>query len=92
MEAMTCEDVERGEDQMNRSRCCDNIQELVAGDTLEQQAIETLEIEQYVYLVSYIATYLSGFEQSDQCDPIDLGPGPPLLERDIQILYQTFLI
>ena len=92
MEEMACDDGDRHTDQIDRSRCCDNISELIPGDTLEQQAIEGLEIEQYQFLASYITSYLLGLEKADLTDQIDLGPDPPTLERDIQVLYQTFLI
>ena len=92
METVVCEDGDIEIDKVDRSRCCDNIQELIAGESLDQQAIETFEIEQYNDLVSYISAYLSRLDQADRLDRIEYGPDPPLIERDMQILYQTFLI
>ncbi len=92
MEVMVCEGGDHDGDQIDRSRCCDNINELIAGDTLDQQAIESLEIEPYHFLASYITSFIHSLEQADQTLQFDFGPDPPVLERDIQILYQTFLI
>lgn len=91
MEAVSCENAESG-DRVEQSKCCDNLHELIPGDQLEQQALKRLEIQDYDFIVSYISTYLIDLEQGDRADFIEFGPDPPLVERNIQILYQTFLI
>jgi hypothetical protein len=65
---------------------------LIPGDPAEQQAIQGLEIQDFDYIVSYISTYLSEYEQIEEVNLTEYGPDPPLVERDIQALYQTFLI
>ena len=92
MEKTECDDAESDHDVAKRQNCCDTLQELIPGDPAEQQAIQALEIQDFDYIVSYISTYLSEYEQLEKVDFIEYGPDPPLVERDIQALYQTFLI
>ncbi len=92
MEETECGDSETRHDMAKRQNCCDTLQELIPGDPAEQQAIQSLEIQDYDYIVSYISTYLSEYEQYDVVSLTEFGPDPPLVERDIQTLYQTFLI
>ena len=92
MEKTECDDTESDHDLAKRQNCCDTLQELIPGDPAEQQAIQGLEIQDFDYIVSYISTYLSEYEPLEEVNLIEYGPDPPLVERDIQALYQTFLI
>ncbi len=92
MEKTECDDTESDHDLVKRQNCCDTLQELIPGDPAEQQAIQGLEIQDFDYIVSYISTYLSEYEPLEEVNLIEYGPDPPLVERDIQALYQTFLI
>jgi hypothetical protein len=92
METTECGDDLDGQEQVKRTNCCDTLQELIPGDPVEQQAIQGLEIQEYGYIVSYISSFLLEYEPLDLVSVIEYGPDPPLVERDIQTLYQTFLI
>ena len=92
MERSECGDTETDHDLAKRQNCCDTLQELIPGEPAEQQAIQGLEIQDFDYIVSYISTYLFEYEQLDEISLIEFGPDPPLVERDIQTLYQIFLI
>ncbi len=76
----------------NEKDCCNNIHELIQGNPVQQQAIDGFEITQVSFIVAYAYTYLNLFkENKDEIPFTDYSP-PPLIDKDIQILYQTFLI
>ncbi|MEN8124478.1 MAG: hypothetical protein ABFR32_05050 [Bacteroidota bacterium] len=74
-----------------KENCCDDIQELIPGNQNEQQAIQSLELPplQFIFISAY--SLISIFENTELITPI-YGPLPPLIDKDILVLYQTFLI
>ncbi len=75
----------------NKVNCCDNIHELIQGNQNQQQAIDNFEIKQLQFIIAYSYSYLDLFEERKDITPSNFYP-PPLVNRNIQILYQTFLI
>ena len=92
MEMMECEVGDAMGHELDRSRCCDNIQELIPGESPEQLALDRLEIQQFDFVLAFVSSYVNSFEHAKHMDRFDFGPDPPLIERDVQIPYQTFLI
>ena len=76
---------------MEKEKCCDNIQEIIPGNQNEQQALDTFEIGQLQFVMAYAYTYLNLFENKEQTNAFPYYL-PPLVDKDIQVLYQTFLI
>ncbi len=78
-------------DSMEQEQCCNDIQVLIQGNQNEQQAIAGFELNQLQFVLAYTYTYLNLFEIKEQ--PIAFTYySPPLVDKDIQVLYQTFLI
>ena len=91
MEESACESAQEENPVVSQSKCCDDIQELIPGNQNEQQALKSLEINKAKFLVAYIYTFVKSLEDSGQ-EPVIPDISPPLVEKDIQVLYQTFLI
>ena len=72
--------------------CCNDIHELIPGNQIEQQAIDSFEISQVAFVFTYASTYLNLFEDNRECIPFTNYSSPPIIDRDIQVLYQSFLI
>ncbi|MCF6222434.1 MAG: hypothetical protein L3J34_01770 [Flavobacteriaceae bacterium] len=72
-------------------KCCNDIQQLISGNKNEQQALDKLEINNVKFILAYTYTYLNLFEKRDDISTF-IDTSPHILDRDYQVLYQTFLI
>lgn len=86
-----CENTVPFETKIQKERCCNDVQELIPGHQNEQQALQKLEINQVEFILAFHFSYLNLFETSKDITP-HVSYIPPLVNRNIQILYQTFLI
>ena len=78
-------------DLVQKEKCCNDIHELIPGNQTEQQALQNFEIEKVQFLIAFSYTYVNLFE--DDTDEIPFrSHSPPLVDKDINVLYQTFLI
>ncbi len=77
--------------QMEKEKCCNDIQELIPGNQNEQQAIEFFELDQVQFIFAYAYIYLNLYEVKEEKSPF-ISPSPPLIDKDFQVLYQSFLI
>lgn len=91
MAADECDVNDSLEAKIKKEKCCNNIQELIPGNQNEQQALQSFEIEQVQFVLAYTFTYLNLFEEKEQPIAFNYYP-PPIVGKDIQVLYQTFLI
>ncbi|MEN8798756.1 MAG: hypothetical protein ABF293_05875 [Flavobacteriaceae bacterium] len=77
---------------MEKNSCCTDQQFVMEGqDDLKDNALK-LSFEQQTFLVSYVCTYFSLFESDITSYASLLGQPPPLLDKNFQVLFQTFLI
>ena len=79
------------ETKIQKEKCCSNVQELIPGNQNEQQALQSFEIEQLQFIITYFYTYIHLFEDKNDIIPYK-NYTPPLVDKDINVLYQTFLI
>jgi hypothetical protein len=79
-------------DSYNEKDCCSNVHELIPGNPTEQPAIDSFEIDQVQFIVTYAYTYLNLFKDNRNVIPLTDYSLPPIIDKDIQVLYQTFLI
>lgn len=91
MEESLCETPQNDVEQVSRSQCCDDIQQLIPGNDNEQQPLQGLEIAKLKYIVTYLYTFVKDLEDGKQ-ELVIQDISPPLVDKDIQVLYQTFLI
>ncbi len=76
---------------MEKEKCCNDIQQIISGNQNEQQALDTFEISNLQFVLAYTYTYINLFEVKEQPRAFTYY-SPPLVDKDIQVLYQTFLI
>ncbi len=72
--------------------CCDDETFTLQGQEDLKISFFDLDLEQQVFLVAYAYSYLNIFQEIDVTSIIYLGHPPPLLDKDYQVLYETFLI
>ena len=72
--------------------CCTNKQLMKQGDNDLKVSLDQLSFDQQVFAASFIYSYSNLFESAayDNAAFVDLSP--PFIERDVQVLHQTFLI
>jgi hypothetical protein len=76
---------------VQKEKCCNDIHVLIPGNQTEQQALQNFEIEKVQFLIAFSYTYVNFYE--DDTDEIPFrSHSPPLVDKDINVLYQTFLI
>ena len=86
-----CDIENPSETKIQQEKCCNNIQELIEGNQTEQQAIDSFELSQVQFVLAYTYTYLGLFKEYKEAVPFN-DYNPPLVNKNIQVLYQTFLI
>jgi len=91
MIAEICDIKKPSHTQFEKENCCDNVQELIPGNQNEQQALPTFEIEQAQFVLAFAYTYVGLFEQQEYT-PFSADTPPPLIDKNIYLLHQTFLI
>lgn len=79
------------ETKIKKEKCCNNIQELFPGNQNEQQALQNFEINKVQFALAFNFTYLDLFKQKNEFIPF-IEYSPPLVGKDIIVLYQNFLI
>lgn len=79
-------------DSYNDEDCCTDISQYIPGTHIEQQAIDGFEVAQVPFIIAFTYTFLNIVEVTEERTPYTYYASPPVTDRDIQILYQTFLI
>ena len=76
---------------IQKEKCCHDVQELIPGNQNEQKALDSFEFDQVRFVLAYTYTFLNLFEENRDLIPFKYYT-PPLVDKDINVLYQTFLI
>ena len=79
------------DDKVQKEKCCNDIHELIRGNQTEQQALQSFEIQKAQFLIVSSYTYINLHENDTDKAPFR-DHSPPLVDKDINVLYQTFLI
>lgn len=81
-----------GMDMDMEKSCCDDESFTVQGQDDLKISLENFDLDQQIFLVSFVQTYFHLFEidSEEPCTFSEYNP-PPLI-RDVQVLDQTFLI
>ncbi|MEM9685400.1 MAG: hypothetical protein AAF934_00580 [Bacteroidota bacterium] len=75
-----------------KKSCCSDENRVTEGQNELKIPFNTLSFKQQLFAVSFIYTYIEVFDVPKKTDILYQGHPPPLLVRDIHVLYQTFLI
>ena len=91
MSEEVCSDDILSHDIMQKEKCCNDIHELIPGNQTEQQAIDSFELSQVQFVLAFTFTYLNIIEVKEDTTPF-IHFSPPIVDEDLQVLYQSFLI
>lgn len=82
-----------GEDcTIQQDSCCNIVVKLIEGQNDLKSNFSKLNVEQQQFIVSFIYSYINLFEGFDTTIIPSRNYLPPNVDKDITILYQTFLI
>jgi len=81
-----------GMDMEMEKSCCDDESFTVQGQDDLKISFEKFDLDQQVFLVSFVQTYFHLFEIDSEEPSTFSEYNPPPLIRDVQVLDQTFLI
>jgi hypothetical protein len=76
---------------IKKEPCCENTSEIIQGSKIEQQSIQALELPQIQFLTAFVYTYINNFKETTSVSEF-VTYKPPLVGKDIQILFQVFRI
>ena len=78
-------------DKVQKEKCCADIHELIPGNQTEQQALQSFEIAKVQFIMVFSYALVNLYKEKKQLTPFSYH-SPPLVDKDINVLYQTFLI
>ena len=81
-----------GMDMAMEKSCCDDESFTVQGQDDLKISFENFDLDQQIFLVSFVQTYFHLFEIDSEEPSTFSDYNPPPLIRDVQVLDQTFLI
>lgn len=91
MEEEDCVNDDFSQENVRKEKCCTDVHEIIPGNQNEQQAIDKYELSQLQFVLAFTYSYLNLFEESSE--EISFHDySPPWMDKDKQVLYQTFLI
>lgn len=80
------------EDVILQKNCCKNEHIVIEGQDELKTTVNSLSLDQQLFVASFVYYYINLFEGLDE-KVIPFKNFPlPLVDKDIQVLYQTFLI
>ena len=79
-------------DMEKEKSCCDDESFTVQGQDDLKISFENFDLDQQIFLVSFVQTYFHLFEIDSEEPSTFREYNPPPLIRDVQVLDQTFLI
>ena len=75
-----------------KNNCCEDKQLVVEGQDELQLSFDKIPFEQQLLITSFVYTYINLFEGlKENIIPFN-NYSPPLVERDIQVLHEVYLI
>ena len=86
-----CESIPSKEKQIKQKPCCENQHQLLQLDENADVQITSIEVHP-VFLIAFIHSFVQPVLFADQFPIHNTYYSPPIPDRDIQVLFQTFLI
>jgi hypothetical protein len=77
---------------ISENSCCTDQQIIKEGEDDLKTAFNNLSFEQQTFVASFFYTYINLFDGLDENISPFKDYSPPFIERDVQVLHQTFLI
>ena len=77
---------------LEEESCCQDKQFVKLGNNQLKKSSQELETEEFVFLHAFVFTYINRFEDLQKNSIPFFCYVPPLIQKDIQVLHETFLI
>lgn len=77
---------------LNKIPCCQDIIETIDSSNDELTVVKELDIEQVQFVTAFVYSYINHFEGLEQHVIPFKNYLPPLITKDISVIYDTFLI
>ncbi|TXD85549.1 hypothetical protein ESY86_02800 [Subsaximicrobium wynnwilliamsii] len=77
---------------LSEKSCCTDTQVIKKGQDDLKVSFDKLSLEQQIFVASFTYSYISLFEGTASEEIPFFDYAPPFVERDVQVLHQTFLI
>ncbi len=91
MEMNICENNTSSQQKIKKELCCKDISEVIEGNQNEQQALQSLEIQQAQFISAFIYSYISLFNEVKTATLYNNYPSP-LIVKNIYKLDEVYLI
>ncbi len=91
MEMNVCKNNTTSQQKIEKEPCCKDISEVIEGNQNEQQAVQSLEIQQAQFVLAFVDSYISLFNEVETTSFYNDYP-PPLIVKNIYKLDQVYLI
>lgn len=77
---------------LSKKSCCSDKQFVKEGKDDLKITFDSLSLDQQLFVATFTYTYINLFEGTQSLDVPFTDYPPPFIERDVQVLYQSFLI
>ena len=75
-----------------KKNCCKNETTYIEANTIEQQALDKQVVEQVFFVAIFVKSYVSLFEEKVSDEFTFHFYKPPLIQKDIRVLFENFRI
>lgn len=87
-----CENNETISTKVNEDSCCKDVLQIIESSTFDKEKLTKFSQKNIEFLVYFIVSYIHLFQQTLVEKEFYKNFSPPNIDKDISILYQTFLI
>lgn len=78
-------------EQVSKQSCCENTHEIIEVDNSKDTGFPSFDLNQ-IFLIAFVNTFVLPTTYADNSNVDHSTYPPPLTKRDVQVLFQTFLI
>ena len=75
----------------SKKSCCKNETSIIEGKSIDQQALQNLELQQINFVTAFVVSYNNLFVNTTEVSTLYLYK-PPIIHKDITILFENFRI
>jgi len=91
MEMNDCANDNSSQQTFEKEPCCNDVSEVIEGNQNEQQALQSLELQQLQFIALFVDTYINLFEEANTAT-LNKEYSPPIVVKDIYKLDEIYLI
>ena len=87
-------EIEKGNDDVlsfSKKSCCKNETSIVEGNSIDQQALQKLNLQQINFVTAFVGSYNNLFVDTTQIPSLYLYK-PPIIHKDFTLFFENFRI